>query len=302
MDRSATERSHQIADVPLGSAAAELLAAEKRTSARLTAIEDTLESIRAQLSRPHASSPASGGSLGGSPSCEKPPAPSQAMLGSQRTSSPLTPSQRASFVDQDSAPSAEDRLAGVGTLTIVIKSAANLIQADLGGSSDPYCVVRLAQHPARRTSTKKKTLNPQWHERIEYDCELRSLVDETLQLELFDEDFHLTQAIIGGAKGLVGGMMAKGKGSAAEQAHGDVDRSTTKSHAERTTEERSFVKKHYDDKLGVLSSVSLAFLHEKDSMEFEAEPLADVKSGSITFSISWVEASDGDNEVTRAPK
>jgi len=32
-------------------------------------------------------------------------------------------------------------------------------------------------------------------------------------------------------------------------------------------------------------------------MEFEAEPLADVKSGSITFSISWVEASDGDNEV-----
>ena len=56
-----------------------------------------------------------------------------------------------------------------GTLTVHIRSAHNLIKADMMGKSDPYCTLYLpAVDPEpRQTSTIRNTLDPERDERRE---------------------------------------------------------------------------------------------------------------------------------------
>ena len=54
-----------------------------------------------------------------------------------------------------------DRLNRMGTLTVHIKSASDLINADYHGLSDPYVVQRCLGQ-THRTHVIKKTLNPTW--------------------------------------------------------------------------------------------------------------------------------------------
>ena len=48
-------------------------------------------------------------------------------------------------------------------LTVTIVSARGLRAADRGGTSDPFCLCRVGKE-VFRTSTIKKTLDPEWDE------------------------------------------------------------------------------------------------------------------------------------------
>jgi Ca2+-dependent lipid-binding protein len=49
---------------------------------------------------------------------------------------------------------------------ILVLEGRDLIAADRGGTSDPYLVISIPEHPAKtwKTGVVKKTLNPVWNE------------------------------------------------------------------------------------------------------------------------------------------
>ena len=108
---------------------------------------------------------------------------------------------------------------GHGTLTIHIKSASNLIKADFAGLSDPYVNVSVAGQPPRRSKTIKKTLDPNWDEKIDFEGVLEVLLTEPLFLQVFDQDFGVSALF-----GMVG--MAHSKASSDDKL-GKVWRSRT---------------------------------------------------------------------------
>ena len=44
----------------------------------------------------------------------------------------------------------------------------------------------------RQTAALKQTLNPDWDEKVEFDCELRTLIDAELHLSVFDKDYSFS--------------------------------------------------------------------------------------------------------------
>ena len=74
-------------------------------------------------------------------------------------------------------------------LEITVLRAKNLMAADRGGTSDPYVSIQIGQGKisAKKTSVKKKTLDPEWTEtfKIRLDAAQRK---DTLTLECFDYD------------------------------------------------------------------------------------------------------------------
>ncbi|GMM36152.1 tricalbin [Saccharomycopsis crataegensis] len=68
-----------------------------------------------------------------------------------------------------------DRISSSGTVSMEIKSAANLIAADTNGKSDPYVKFLLngAKEELYKTKTKKKTLDPVWNESTEFEISNR---------------------------------------------------------------------------------------------------------------------------------
>ena len=59
----------------------------------------------------------------------------------------------------------EERLSGLGLLTVFCRRGTSLLAADSNGLSDPYLIVS-ALGQTRRTRVIKKTLNPQWDESL----------------------------------------------------------------------------------------------------------------------------------------
>ena len=54
--------------------------------------------------------------------------------------------------------------APVATLRLKIIKGQNLVARDVGGTSDPYCVARLAiTENGVKTEVKPSTLNPEWN-------------------------------------------------------------------------------------------------------------------------------------------
>nr|XP_046251012.1 synaptotagmin VIII [Scatophagus argus]XP_046251013.1 synaptotagmin VIII [Scatophagus argus]XP_046251014.1 synaptotagmin VIII [Scatophagus argus]XP_046251015.1 synaptotagmin VIII [Scatophagus argus]XP_046251016.1 synaptotagmin VIII [Scatophagus argus] len=77
-------------------------------------------------------------------------------------------------------------------LTVVILEAKNLKSMDIGGSSDPYVKVQLAldkrKWKKRKTSVKKKTLNPYYNESFTFDVSFDQIQRVNLVISVWDHD------------------------------------------------------------------------------------------------------------------
>ncbi|XP_029378182.1 synaptotagmin VIII [Echeneis naucrates] len=79
-----------------------------------------------------------------------------------------------------------------GKLTVVILEAKNLKGMDMGGASDPYVKVQLAldkkKWKKRKTSIKKKTLNPYYNESFTFDVSFEQIQRVNLVVSVWDHD------------------------------------------------------------------------------------------------------------------
>ncbi|XP_042268949.1 synaptotagmin VIII isoform X1 [Thunnus maccoyii] len=77
-------------------------------------------------------------------------------------------------------------------LTVVILEAKNLKAMDIGGTSDPYVKVQLAldkrKWRKRKTSIKKKTLNPYYNESFTFDVSFEQIQRVNLVISVWDHD------------------------------------------------------------------------------------------------------------------
>uniref|UniRef100_A0A2P2JKL9 Uncharacterized protein MANES_10G047400 n=2 Tax=Rhizophora mucronata TaxID=61149 RepID=A0A2P2JKL9_RHIMU len=76
----------------------------------------------------------------------------------------------------------------VGILHVKVVRATNLLKADILGSSDPYVRLSLTGEklPAKKTTIKKKNLNPEWNEN--FKLIVKDPESQVLQLQVFDWD------------------------------------------------------------------------------------------------------------------
>uniref|UniRef100_A0A914BY18 C2 domain-containing protein n=1 Tax=Acrobeloides nanus TaxID=290746 RepID=A0A914BY18_9BILA len=72
----------------------------------------------------------------------------------------------------------------VGHLTVKVFRAENLTAADLGGKSDPFCVLELV-NARLQTHTEYKTLNPEWNKLFTFAVKD---IHEVLEITVYDED------------------------------------------------------------------------------------------------------------------
>lgn len=72
----------------------------------------------------------------------------------------------------------------VGHLTVKVFRASGLASADLGGKSDPFCVVELG-NARLQTQTEYKTLTPSWQKIFTFNIKD---INNVLEITVFDED------------------------------------------------------------------------------------------------------------------
>ena len=70
---------------------------------------------------------------------------------------------------------------------ITIVEAIGLLPKDNNGLSDPYCLVQVGRN-VKKTSTKKKMLNPVWHETFDFKADSAR---ESIKIRIWDEDDDL---------------------------------------------------------------------------------------------------------------
>ncbi|KAM9855071.1 synaptotagmin VIII [Aulostomus maculatus] len=79
-----------------------------------------------------------------------------------------------------------------GKLTVVILEAKNLKSTDSGGTSDPYVKVQLTldkrKWKKKKTSIKKKTLNPYYNESFNFDVSFDQIQRVNLVISVWDHD------------------------------------------------------------------------------------------------------------------
>lgn len=260
----------------------QLLGSQKKTEARLAAIEESLAAIKTKVLGSTGDAPALPPPAGAGASFRNSASTRPSAVAREASSSPLPhagPSPaRVSFSpgpESSHSESEDQRLGHLGTLTVHVREARNLIKADLRGLSDPYVVVALPGLDEKRTATIKNNLDPQWDEKVDFDGELRSFLGMSLRLEVFDEDFSIFH--IGGRKKEPRPSMAVGEsGLNAGQAA---------------------AKSNKDDKLGKVAAIPLGFLAASDSKDFDNVPLEGVKSGTISITVTWTATSDDDDQV-----
>ena len=216
---------------------AQLSALEMRTQKRLAEMHETLNKILQQM-------------------------PEMLRPSRKPTPTSASPDSAIKEVTEDAAA----RMRKHGTLTVNIMKANNLIKADLLGLSDPYVHIGLPGlpgQPTMHTRTIRSNLNPEWDERIEFEGVLEQFVSSTCKLELFDQDFRMSDAM----------------------RHGSSKQNILS-----------------DDKLGWLE-FSLSELGTKDSILKNDCVLSGVPHGTITFEVSWSPDSNaGVNTVRGVPR
>ncbi|KAB5538960.1 hypothetical protein DKX38_016493 [Salix brachista] len=76
----------------------------------------------------------------------------------------------------------------VGILHVKVVRAKKLLKADILGTSDPYVKLNLTGEklPAKKTTIKKKSLNPEWNEN--FKLVVKEPESQALQLQVFDWD------------------------------------------------------------------------------------------------------------------
>ena len=263
-------------------------AAEKRTHARLLGIEQSLAVIQRSLAEDRGSTgksvPAARNRVDVTTSAPAPSSLAYAGSVDGGLSRSLPPPAATVFNSEEQQQ--EMRMRRLGTITVHLKYARDLIKADFGGLSDPYVVAKIFGQPAKRTKTKKNTLNPEWDERLEFDCELGVAVAHPLVLEVFDEDFVVVGALLKGV-----GRRASTRDSCCRR------ESAATASARAALDDRRLLTNNKDDKLGKLPAVSLDGLATANTIDFDGVRLQGVRSGTITFAVSWTEAAETDTQV-----
>ena len=72
-------------------------------------------------------------------------------------------------------------------IKITIVEAVGLLPKDNNGLSDPYCLVQVGRN-VKKTSTKKKMLNPVWNESFDFKADSAR---ESIKIRIWDEDDDL---------------------------------------------------------------------------------------------------------------
>ncbi|CAI4226730.1 unnamed protein product [Auanema sp. JU1783] len=89
-----------------------------------------------------------------------------------------------------------------GSLFVTLKRCAELIGMDSTGFSDPYCKVSLTPITSKahrqKTSIKKRTLNPEFNETLQFIVPFKDLPKKTLQIGVYDHDLGRHDDYIGG--------------------------------------------------------------------------------------------------------
>lgn len=94
------------------------------------------------------------------------------------------PRDRATLEKKYSLRSSFENVRDVGHLTIKVYGATGLFGADLGGKSDPFCVIEL-NNSRLQTQTEYKTLSPNWNKIFTFNVKDISSV---LEITVYDED------------------------------------------------------------------------------------------------------------------
>lgn len=76
----------------------------------------------------------------------------------------------------------------VGILHVKVVRAQQLLKKDILGTSDPYVKLNLTGEklPAKKTTIKKRNLNPEWNEK--FKLIVKEPQSQVLQLQVFDWD------------------------------------------------------------------------------------------------------------------
>ena len=84
----------------------------------------------------------------------------------------------------------DDRnLNALGSLTVYIRGAHNLLAADSNGLSDPYVICHVPSCEAQKTHVIRKSLNPVWGSSLEFrGLKLGDVIARGIRLEVFDHD------------------------------------------------------------------------------------------------------------------
>ncbi|KAE9419320.1 hypothetical protein Angca_005148, partial [Angiostrongylus cantonensis] len=102
-----------------------------------------------------------------------------------------------------------------GSLFVTIKRCVELMGMDSTGFSDPYCKVSLTPITSKahrqRTSTKKRTLNPEFNETLTFIVPFKDLPKKTLQIGVYDHDLGKHDDYIGGIVLSTSAKDARGK-------------------------------------------------------------------------------------------
>lgn len=72
-----------------------------------------------------------------------------------------------------------------GTLEIIIAEGRNLKNCDIIGQNDAYVELYLEKKYRQRTTIKKNSNNPEWHERFTFNVHKN---DDTIHFHVFDDD------------------------------------------------------------------------------------------------------------------
>ncbi|XP_011632611.1 multiple C2 and transmembrane domain-containing protein isoform X1 [Pogonomyrmex barbatus] len=95
-----------------------------------------------------------------------------------------TPVEHAQLVQRYAIMNTLQRIRDVGHLTVKVYRAQGLAAADLGGKSDPFCVLELV-NARLQTQTEYKTLAPNWQKIFTFNVKD---INSVLEVTVYDED------------------------------------------------------------------------------------------------------------------
>ncbi|XP_023248407.1 multiple C2 and transmembrane domain-containing protein [Copidosoma floridanum] len=95
-----------------------------------------------------------------------------------------TPRERSQMIQRYALANTLQRIRDVGHLTIKVYRAQGLAAADLGGKSDPFCVLELV-NSRLQTQTEYKTLAPNWQKIFTFNVKD---INSVLEITVYDED------------------------------------------------------------------------------------------------------------------
>ncbi|XP_033749601.1 multiple C2 and transmembrane domain-containing protein 1-like isoform X2 [Pecten maximus] len=96
----------------------------------------------------------------------------------------VNPNDREDIVAKYNVKNSFKTLKDIGWLQVKVFRAQNLASADIGGKSDPFCVLELV-NARLQTQTEYKTLNPEWNKVFTFNVKD---IHSVLEVTVYDED------------------------------------------------------------------------------------------------------------------